>query len=211
MLTPAALTIPALFLAGVQTSAHCVFMCAGFNASIVDNRRGWLLLHSGRLLTYVFWGALAGILGQALLFQVPEGALTTPIRVTLGVAVIALGLIHVRRQKHGHCVKNEDVNAAGWKPLVSGIAWGFVPCPVLYAAIFIAALTAAPLDGAVLMLAFGLGTMPAFLLQNEAIRRAWFGLSIKPQWRGYAISMCGGLIVLTAIWMPESFGVFCAS
>lgn len=186
-------------------------MCAGFNASMTDNRQSWLLLHVGRNLSYVLWGLVAGLAGQAVLFQVPEGELTTAIRVSLGVAVIGLGVIHRRRQRHGHCVKNDLGNSAGWRPLLSGMAWGAVPCPVLYAAVFIAALSAAPLNGAALMLAFGLGTMPAFLVQNEALRRAWFGLSIKPQWRGYAISVCGALIVLTAIWMPESFGVFCTS
>ncbi len=209
MMTPAALTVPALVLAGIQTSAHCVVMCAGFNASMTASRPGWVLLHAGRLLAYMLWGLAAGFIGQRLLLQLPGGDVSTSVRVGLGVAVMLLGVLHVRNRRHAQCATNSTAEAPGWRALVRGVVWGFVPCPVLYGAIFVAALSASPVSGAALMLAFGLGTVPAFVLQNEVLRRAWLHLSFRPQWRGYSISAMGAVIVVTALWMPESFGVFC--
>jgi len=209
MVTPAALTVPALVLAGIQTSAHCVVMCAGFNASMTASRPGWLLLHAGRLLAYMLWGLVAGFIGQRLLFLLPGGDVATPVRVGLGVAVMLLGMLHVRHRRHAQCKSNPAVEAPGWRALLRGVAWGFVPCPVLYGAVFVATLSASPVAGSMLMLAFGLGTLPAFALQNEVLRRAWLQLSFRPEWRGYGISALGAVIVVTALWMPESFGVFC--
>ncbi len=210
MLTPTALTVPALLLAGMQTSAHCVVMCAGFNASMTTNRPGWIMLHAGRLLSYMLWGLAAGFIGQRLLLQLPGGDLATPVRVGLGAAVMLLGLLHVHKQKHAGCAAHQERPAEGlWRPLLRGMLWGIVPCPVLYGAVFVAALTASPIGGSALMLAFGLGTIPAFVLQNEVLRRAWLTLSFRPEWRGYGISAIGAVIIVTALWMPESFGVFC--
>lgn len=209
MITPTALTVPALLLAGMQTSAHCVVMCAGFNASMTANRPGWVLLHLGRLFSYMLWGLAAGLIGQQLLLQLPGGDVATPMRVGLGAAVMLLGLVHVHRQKHATCAHHAQSDERGWRPLLRGVLWGFVPCPVLYGAVFVAALSASPWGGSILMLAFGLGTLPAFILQNEVLRRAWLQLSIRPEWRGYGISAIGAVIIVTAVWMPESFGVFC--
>lgn len=56
-----------------------------------------------------------------------------------------------------------------------GVALGFLPCGFLYAALAAAA-TADPLHGALAMLAFGLGTVPALVLvgiAGQATGRVW--------------------------------------
>lgn len=44
-----------------------------------------------------------------------------------------------------------------------GVAWGFMPCPLVYAALFTASLAGPAAYGAVFMFGFGLGTLPAVL------------------------------------------------
>jgi uncharacterized protein len=46
-------------------------------------------------------------------------------------------------------------------PYALGITWGMTPCPLVYAALFSAALTGSPAGGVAWMTGFGLGTVPA--------------------------------------------------
>jgi hypothetical protein len=66
-----------------------------------------------------------------------------------------------------------------------GVALGFLPCGFLYAALAAAAATADPLQGALAMLAFGLGTVPALVLVGIAPGRppAGSGSVRPPGWR----------------------------
>ncbi len=55
-------------------------------------------------------------------------------------------------------------------PFVTGMIWGLAPCPMVYAALFTAALTGTALAGFVWMLGFGLGTVPAVVLSALGIK-----------------------------------------
>lgn len=44
-----------------------------------------------------------------------------------------------------------------------GVAWGFMPCPLVYAALFTASLAGPAAYGTVFMFGFGLGTLPSIL------------------------------------------------
>ena len=44
-----------------------------------------------------------------------------------------------------------------------GLIWGWLPCGLVYGALLLAATTADPLAGGLVMVAFGLGTMPAMI------------------------------------------------
>ncbi len=43
----------------------------------------------------------------------------------------------------------------------AGMAWGFLPCGLVYGALFYAGLSGGPLGGAAVMAGFGLGTLPS--------------------------------------------------
>jgi sulfite exporter TauE/SafE len=49
------------------------------------------------------------------------------------------------------------------KSFALGMLWGWLPCGMVYSVLLTAALTASPLSGALVMLAFGLGTLPMLL------------------------------------------------
>jgi len=49
------------------------------------------------------------------------------------------------------------------KALGLGLIWGLLPCGLVYSVLLLAASTADPVGGSLVMLAFGLGTMPAMI------------------------------------------------
>ncbi len=52
------------------------------------------------------------------------------------------------------------------------MVWGWLPCGLVYSALAYAATSETPLQGAVLMAAFGLGTSPAMLISGFFSERA---------------------------------------
>jgi hypothetical protein len=48
-------------------------------------------------------------------------------------------------------------------PMAVGLTWGLTPCPMVYAALFTAAVSGSFLNGALWMLAFGFGTLPGVI------------------------------------------------
>ncbi|MCE7984140.1 MAG: sulfite exporter TauE/SafE family protein [Caldilinea sp. CFX5] len=59
-----------------------------------------------------------------------------------------------------------------------GLLWGLLPCGLVLAALLTAAVAAAPLAGALTMVAFGLGTWPVGLSVSLAAR--WPGWTLRP-------------------------------
>jgi hypothetical protein len=50
-----------------------------------------------------------------------------------------------------------------------GIVWGWLPCGLVYSVLLIAATSAKSADGAMIMVAFGIGTMPAMLMTGLGV------------------------------------------
>jgi len=183
-----------LFLAGTAGSTmHCVPMCGGFVLGQVADRmarlpsvrlcewqrvrRGALLpYHLGRLTTYAGLGAL----GAAATGRLPWFGFASAALLLLGAVLF---LAHVARVLPG-----PDRAPAGWARVIAwlakragggyplGIALGFLPCGLLYAALATTAASGNPLLGALGMLGFGLGTMPALVavgIAGQAAGRRW--------------------------------------
>ena len=53
-----------------------------------------------------------------------------------------------------------------------GIVWGFVPCALVYSMLPLALFAGGPVEGALVMLAFGLGTLPNLVAANVLIAHA---------------------------------------
>ncbi len=183
-----------LFLAGAAGSTmHCVPMCGGFVLGQVADRmahvpaarmcewhrvgRGALLpYHLGRLTTYTALGALGG----AAMGRLPWFSVVSATLLLLGAALF---LAHVARVLPGldrapagwtRAIAQMARRAGGGYPL--GIVLGFLPCGFLYAALATTAASGSPLPGALGMLAFGLGTMPALVavgIAGQAAGRRW--------------------------------------
>jgi sulfite exporter TauE/SafE len=160
-----------MLLAGAAASPlHCAPMCGGFVLGQVSDRMARLPsahlsecqrlraasltpYHLGRLTTYSALGAAAGSGGAAM--QGLGG--NAGVFLLIGAALLVLQA--TRRLRPGFALPLTRT-LRGY-PL--GIALGFLPCGILYAALAAAGATASPLYGAVAMFCFGLGTVPALL------------------------------------------------
>lgn len=148
--------------------------------------------HAGRLTTYAALGALAAAAGAASragdwLGAVPGVLLLVAALLFLGQAVARLApglrplLPALERAPPGwtRLVRRLAGQVDRRRPgggFLLGVALGFLPCGLLYAAIAAAAATASPAGGALAMLAFGLGTVPGLIavgVAGQAAGRAW--------------------------------------
>ena len=177
------------FLGGV----HCLGMCGGvvgtltFSLSPKVQASWWRMLpyqiayNSGRISSYILVGALFGFLGSsfasiATLLPVQQG-----LQVVAGLFMIALGL-YLGGWWFG-VVAVEKLGQRFWKKLVPytkrfgsvktlpqawlyGLIWGWLPCGLVYSMLIMAMSSGGTLDGALIMLAFGLGTLPSLLLMG---------------------------------------------
>lgn len=183
---------------GFLGSTHCVGMCGGIvgalNAGLNDElprHRGQprfprfayhFVYNAGRILSYSVAGAIAGLAG-AQSAKIPLGLALPVGGVIAGLFMIALGLYLA-----GWWPAFAGVEKAGqyvWKyiqplgktllPVKSplhalglGLVWGWLPCGLVYSALALALLSASPTQGALLMLGFGLGTLPMLLAMGRA-------------------------------------------
>jgi sulfite exporter TauE/SafE len=90
------------------------------------------------------------------------------------------------------------------RPLVLGLFWGWLPCGLSTTLLAAAWLQASALHGALLMLAFGLGTLPLLLsLSWSGARLA--GVLARPGWRhgaGVLVAM-SGVATLAGPWLAQ--------
>lgn len=164
-----------------------------------------LAFNLGRIASYMVAGAVAGLLGS-----IPALIRITTLQ-SIGywlanVLLIALGLT-LMNLWHG-LARVESLGLWLWRrvqPLISrflpvetvwqaaalGSLWGWVPCGMVYSVLMTALLTGSALHGALVMLAFGLGTLPLLFSMGLLGTRLQTNLQ-KPMVRTLA-----GLVVLS--------------
>jgi sulfite exporter TauE/SafE len=116
------------------------------------------------------------VLGKTLVSGIPN--IAASVRFASGVLIILVGLqlafgwrILAPLESAGAKVWNRIAPAAkGLVPVESvaqaiglGLIWGWLPCGLVYSVLLLAATTAEPTSGGLVMVAFGLGTMPAMI------------------------------------------------
>ena len=183
-------SIAAVFLMGLLGGAHCAAMCGGIVSAISLRRDGIRLrptyhvaYNAGRIASYTLAGALAGLTGAGALLL--EQLL--PVRTLLYVIASLLLVVH-GLYLAGIGRGNAYLERAGgriwtyiqpWsrallpvdaprKALLLGALWGFLPCGMVYGALAVALASGHPANGALTMLAFGLGTAPNLLAMGYA-------------------------------------------
>ena len=171
-----------MFVLGLLGSGHCIGMCGGFAMTIgaAPSKFGPALVHqlvygAGRLFTYAFLGALAGLVGSKLArTNLPLVQAQQVLAVVAGTMMVYIGLssLGVFRFKwltlgDGGLMSSmlrQFINARGLGPfLLAGVFTGFLPCGLVYAALAKAMTTSDPARGWLAMLCFGVGTMPAMV------------------------------------------------
>jgi sulfite exporter TauE/SafE len=152
-----------------------------------------VLLNVGRLASYALVGIAIGGLGSVLvaggqmagvgsLLRRVIGLLTGSLLIGLGLRQVAPGLlpklplVHPLQGTLHHRLNQAMAQVSQsphwWTPALLGLAWGLIPCGFLYAAQLKAAEATTPQGGALVMLAFGLGTAP--MMVGVGVSSAWF-------------------------------------
>ncbi|MHB1083875.1 MAG: sulfite exporter TauE/SafE family protein [Thiobacillus sp.] len=182
----------AALLAGLLGGVHCVGMCGGIVAAFSFRADGstppfrlHLAYNLGRITSYAVFGALAGTLGASLKLAnfLP---VQTLLYVLAQVVMILLGLYLAGWSQW--VLVFERAGGVLWrtvKPLfqkllpvksvpqalLAGMAWGWLPCGLVYSVLVSALAAGSATSGAALMLAFGLGTLPNLLGMGLFARR----------------------------------------
>ncbi len=171
-----------VFVTGLLTGIHCMAMCGSFVVSYIagglgDNKGGRHILlqhlayNGARIFSYVVVGAVLGLLGSV--FTISLG-MRGAISILAGVFMVLLGLqmlniFPVLRKLNLHIgvrqPQNADLGQSGSiRPaLFLGLWGGLMPCGPLQAMELYAAGTGSVLQGAIVMLVFGIGTLPILM------------------------------------------------
>lgn len=208
----------AAMVAGAVTSLHCVGMCGPLACAACTGKCGRestgaaAVYHGARLFSYGMVGLLAGALGARLSDALLGGA-------TRGMAwIFALFFLAVvagldkrlRVPLGGRWLGGVVGRAQAMTPTlragVLGLATPLLPCAPLYLVVAAAALAGSAGSGAVLMLAFGLGTVPLlFFVQNRLawMERKWSPRAMDLARRGLALASVV-LLVMRGLAAPET-------
>jgi len=167
------------FLAGLLGGAHCLGMCSGFVLA-AGGPRAWLF-HAGRVAGYAVLGALAGLAGAVLDLGGAAAGLHRLRFVVSGALLLAFGLAFLgfvpRRWLEPGAGGAAALIARARRasgpsfPFLVGLPIGLLPCGLLYPMYAAAAGTGSAFDGAMLLLVFGLGTVPLLATLSFALER----------------------------------------
>lgn len=188
------------WLVGALGGLHCLAMCGGLLAAVsirdgaphslvparaLAARQLWY--HAGRVTTYAALGAAFGAAGALALNAIDLLPLQRALYLAANLFLLLLGA--------GLALGTPGVawlqraGAAGFgavlplvRPLLQhpgipgritlGLVWGLVPCALVYSVLPLALFAGGAWQGALVMLAFGLGTLPNLLAAGVLLARA---------------------------------------
>ncbi|GLI95690.1 urease accessory protein UreH domain-containing protein [Methylocystis echinoides] len=169
-----------IFVLGLLTGFHCIGMCGGFVLSYTadDARAGrrsylsHLLYAAGKTLSYTSIGAMFGLLGAVVAFtpllRGVAGMLAGAFLIVFGLNMLGL-FAPLRRFRLGlpaplQAFVYERQVRSRHRPFIIGLLNGLmIACGPLQAMYVMAAGTGSALEGAKMLFAFGVGTLPVLM------------------------------------------------
>ena len=180
------------FATGALGSVHCVAMCGGMlgvlsggvSPSLRKRPAARLLLivalNAGRVLAYALAGALFGLFSAAVARKLEVASLG--LRLMSGALLVGLGLhlcgclpwFSVIDKAGGPLFRALQPVVRLVTPVRSiphavalGAVWGFAPCGMVYTALSVATASGSAASAALIMGAFGAGTLPALVFAGS--------------------------------------------
>jgi sulfite exporter TauE/SafE len=87
-------------------------------------------------------------------------------------------------------------------PFFLGMFNGFLPCPLVYAFLMQAIFEGSPVKGMLVMVAFGIGTVPAMLFASKLFQ------ILSPKVRKRIATFSGVIVILLGVWLIlRAFGI----
>jgi len=176
-------------LAGLLGSPHCAAMCGGFAAACGADGGSVSPWHVGRLLTYATLGALAGAFGAVV--PGPSWVATVAaFALLVWFAARLAGLApetRVRLPWLSRAAAWLVAQRTPWGRVGFGAVTGLLPCGLVYAALAFPVAIGHPAGGALAMVAFWAGTLPALSVAAVGLRK----LAATTPWvrRGVALAV----------------------
>ncbi len=144
-----------------------------------------ILLNIGRILSYAIAGAFIGAIGSVLVAGGQLAGIESDLRrwltILTGILLIWMGIVQIKpeglpqipflnpmsqiglHQRLSNAMIKLSLHSHPLTPALLGMTWGLIPCGFLYTAQLKAAETGDMVQGALTMLAFGIGTLPSML------------------------------------------------
>lgn len=205
------------FAIGLMGGVHCVGMCGGIVGALSFGMAGqhktssfalFRLLfayNAGRLLSYTIAGALMGGVGWMAANWLEIRQLQLGLQTLAGVFMVLLGLYLAGWWTV--LVRLEKVGGLAWKyieplgrkllpvknfrhALMLGLLWGWLPCGLVYSVLIWSISAGGFEQGALLMFAFGLGTLPNLLAMG------YFANQLQRWVRNTLVRQAAGMMVM---------------
>ncbi len=198
------------FFMGLAGGPHCIAMCGATCTSIQKGSGGnynlWKF-QTGRLIGYSSLGAVAASSVNGLAWFSSQTLALHPLWTFFHVLVLSWGLMLLAYARQP--VWADQFSRRIWKHinqlphlpggvLSAGMAWALMPCGLLYSALLVASLNANPINGALSMTTFAIGTSISLMVgpwvwlklknggkyisENTSMRLAGFLLSAAAGW-----------------------------
>lgn len=184
------------FAAGLLGGVHCIGMCGGIVGALgfatVQQQKSLnfyailLSYNAARISSYVLAGSLMGGISALAVYWLDIRLLQISMQWFAAVLMIVLGLylagwtsvlVHIEKAGAG-LWRILEPQARRFLPVrtipqafVLGLLWGWLPCGLVYSVLLWSIASANAVDGALLMLCFGLGTLPNLLAMGVFAQR----------------------------------------
>lgn len=156
------------WVAAAAGSLHCLGMCGPIRW-IAGAGKG-VPYQGGRFLAYLILGLAAGIFGAML---------TPLLLIFLLAAALVVSALKLRPLGSAHSLRGRAVGRFAAHPFLLGLGTGLLPCGLLYGWIALAVATRNASEGALLLLALWLGTLPALELSTTLLRAPLQALRLR--------------------------------
>jgi len=213
-------TFISAFFVGLFSTLHCVGMCGGIIGALtfslpehIRNNR-WRLIpyvsayNFGRITSYTLAGAFVGSFGENIVSLAPQNG---HLVLQLFASILMIGIGLYLAGWFPAFVKIEHIGKPIWKKLepisqklisvkspshayLFGIVWGWLPFGLVYTELIWSSTASSAKDGALLMLAFGAGTLPTVMVAG--ILTGWF---VRLTQNKHARSLVGLSVIMMAI------------
>lgn len=173
----------AALLMGLLGSGHCVAMCGSLTMAVgfsIPSSKNFLFyslyISLGRIFGYGLIGFVVSLLAQSIIGITNGGIfylsiLSSVLMLGIGLHIAQVNSLVLKTEKLGAFIQPIidpikkrllPIDSIS-KCLLYGLFWGFLPCGLVYTAISMAITSPNPVNGALIMISFGIGTLPTLV------------------------------------------------